>query len=183
MRHVALSALLLLFALAALPAGARAAEPTPPRGAAPRAGVPTVDLARHRGDVVVLEFMATWCGACKSAIPTVNGWHERYGSRGLRIISVSKEDADLLERFKSEAGLTSELEQDEDGALADRFGVRALPTFIVFDRDLGEVGRVVGAGPDLARVEATFKRLLDDAGPSDPGSPSFEATAAAGAAR
>lgn len=177
MRHVAVILLTTLAALA-LPGpapaedGAAAALAAPAASGEPREGVPTVDLARYRGDVLVLEFMATWCGPCKSAIPTVNGWHERY-ARGLRIVSVSKEDADLLERFKSEAGIASELEQDADGALAERFGIRAVPTFIIFDRELGEVGRVVGAGPELARVEATFKRLLDDGAPSDPGSPSF----------
>jgi thiol-disulfide isomerase/thioredoxin len=74
---------------------------------------PALDIAQWvKGDstaiekdqVYVIEFWATWCGPCRAAIPHLSELQRRYEADGLRIIGVSTEDKDVVERFVRSQG-------------------------------------------------------------------------------
>ncbi len=156
------AALVTLATLSAPAAPAPAPPQALPTGSASE--VRPADLSRYQGDVVVVSFMASWCGACRSSIPTLNRWAERYGPRGAHVVGISRESVSLLERYREEAGIEFELTHDAGGALSVQYEVRALPTFLVLDRD-GEVrGRFKGAGGTLKRISALVESLLGDSG-------------------
>ena len=113
-----------------------------------------------KGKVVVVEFWATWCAACAAASPRLRGWHEKYGPRGLRIVSVSTEPWETIEaHFKGKLPPYTVVADDQEKTTA-RFRVPAIPTFVVVGRD-GKVRFVdVGAGERLDAVEAAFLPLL-----------------------
>jgi thiol-disulfide isomerase/thioredoxin len=97
---------------------------------------PSVDLARYRGQVVVVDFWASWCKPCRQSIPWLNGLRSRYGAQGLVIIGVNvdAERADA-ERFLRDVPIDFEVVYDPSGALAEKFGVKGMPSSFVFDRD------------------------------------------------
>src|SRR5437764_6488 len=64
-----------------------------------------VKLSEYRGRVVLLDFWATWCGACRDEIPRFVELQSKYGAQGLQIIGVSMDDGpepvrDYFERLK-----------------------------------------------------------------------------------
>jgi|GEM_PF-2841554 len=133
---------------------------------APAASAPIapVDLSSYRGDVVVVEFFATWCDACKSTMSTLSGWADRYGSEGLQVVNVSSEDESLLERYREAQSLHTVVATDPDGALARRHGVRVLPTIVVLDRSGKPRGRFIGGGRNLPQIEKLFRELMREGG-------------------
>jgi len=96
----------------------------------------TLDLARYRGKVVVVDFWASWCKPCRQSIPWLNGLRSRYGAQGLVIVGVNVDaergDAD---RFRREVPIEFEVLYDPQGTLARQFDLQGMPSTLVFDRD------------------------------------------------
>ena len=53
------------------------------------ASQPTIDLARYRGQVIVVDFWASWCKPCRESIPWLNQMRARHGARGLVVLGVN----------------------------------------------------------------------------------------------
>jgi thiol-disulfide isomerase/thioredoxin len=96
----------------------------------------SLDLARFHGQVVVVDFWASWCKPCRQSIPWLNDLRARYGADGLVIIGVNV-DADHAdaERFQRDVPIDFEVIYDPQGKLAEQFGVKGMPSSFVFDRE------------------------------------------------
>ena len=98
-------------------------------------GADPLDLARHRGHVVIVDFWASWCKPCRQSIPWLNAMRERYAASGLTIIGVNvdaeRTDAD---RFLRDVPIEFEVVFDPKGDLAKQFKVQGMPSSYVFDR-------------------------------------------------
>jgi peroxiredoxin len=120
-------------------------------------------LGALRGKVVVLEFWATWCGACRALLPTLNAWQERYQSGGATVVSVTTDPVEKAAHDAAQLGLVYPVLSDPDGLTAQAYQAFALPTLFVIDRR--GVVRDVSVGYDpqrIAEIEATVARLLSD---------------------
>ena len=94
-----------------------------------------LDLTRHRGKVVIVDFWASWCKPCRQSIPWLNELRGRYGAQGLVIIGVNV-DAERSEadRFLREVPIEFDVVYDPEGALAEQFKVQGMPSSFLFDR-------------------------------------------------
>ena len=123
----------------------------------------SLDLAQYRGEVVVLDFWASWCKPCRQSIPWLNEMHSRYGAKGLRIIGVNV-DAERgdAEKFLRETPIQFSVLFDPKGELATRYSLQGMPTTLIFDRDGKQVATHLGfqASKKAAR-EAGLKTLLE----------------------
>jgi len=122
-------------------------------------------LRSMRGRVVVLEFWATWCGACRALQPTLNAWHDRYPARQAQIVSVTIDSALQAASDAAQLGLRYSVLSDPEGQTARLYQAFALPTLFVIDR--AGVVREVSVGYDPARLralEATVERLIAEPG-------------------
>lgn len=138
--------------------------------ASPPAGDPGLDLSRWRGQVVLLDFWASWCGPCKQSIPWMARMEEKYGGRGLVVVAVDlDEDPDLGARFLARLGVSFVPISDPQGRLAETYGLSVMPSSLLFDRAGRPVYRHEGfhAG-DVELYERHLVELLDDRGPATP---------------
>ena len=134
-------------------------------GAAPFVAEP-LDLARHRGRVVIVDFWASWCKPCRQSIPWLNTMRARYGASGLTIIGVNvdaeRHDAD---RFLHDVPIEFEVVFDPKGDLARQFKVQGMPSSYVFDRTGKMVETYVGfRDAKKEEHEAALRNLLNPTG-------------------
>ena len=133
--------------------GDMAQEPAVPFGEpAPDFALPALDgaevrLADQQGQVVLVDFWATWCGPCKEELPHIETFHRQYGDSGLRVLALSTDmDDDAVQPFIDEHDYTFTV-LHADNAVQSDYGVSGIPVVYLVDRQ----GRVrwhrVGFGP------------------------------------
>lgn len=117
---------------------------------------------QFKGNVLVLDFWATWCGPCIAEIPELNRLQEKYADKGLKVIGVTlasgepKEVKPFIIRNKMKYTV---LMGDDDQAYD--FNLVGFPTTYLITRDLKIYRKYIGAGPGKAvRLEADIQSLL-----------------------
>lgn len=137
----------------------------PIEATAPTTGI-TPTLANLRGNVVVLDFWATWCRPCRVAMRHFSDWHQRFGARGLEVVGLTDEAPPVVTRFSRAMRVPYVLCTDPAARTAARYGVAAIPTMFVIDR-AGVIRHVsVGISPaEIPVVEALLDRLLSESIP------------------
>lgn len=123
-------------------------------------------LSDYRGEVVLLECWATWCGPCKQVIPHMRQIRDAYGPKGLKIISVSDEGAGTIEPFIKNNNMDYPVAQ-ATGVLG-KFGRRTIPSAWLIDAS----GVVVWEGHPGQLTGQTVDAALSGAVTSGPGSAS-----------
>jgi len=113
----------------------------------PKVGGGTMKLSDQRGKVVVLDFMATWCGPCEVEIGHLKEIYQAYGT-SLVIISIDVDESEtdgLLIPYASEQGITWPILRDiSDVSSTTGYEVSSIPTLVVINQDGYIVSRNVG---------------------------------------
>lgn len=119
-----------------------------------------VQLSRHRGKLVLLNFWATWCPPCREEMPMFSRWQKQLQARGLQVIGVSMDDdGSEVERFMAQYPVSYPIVMG-DAKFARQFGgVLGLPLTYLIDAQGRVVARYQGEA-DLATMEAKVKELL-----------------------
>ncbi len=95
-----------------------------------------VGLEDYRGQVVLLNFWATWCAPCRIEMPLLQSTFESFKDQGLVILGIDfDEPADLVDAFGDELGLTFPLLLDPGGKVQQQYKVRGYPTTVILDRE------------------------------------------------
>jgi thiol-disulfide isomerase/thioredoxin len=148
-----------------------------PRGAvadapAPRANHPAPDFAladlsgaqvrlgELRGQVVLVNLWATWCGPCRAEMPMIQAAYEQYREQGFTVLAVNaREDPQMVAAYMAEGRLSFPALLDRDGAVAAAYEAGVMPSSFFIDR--AGVVRAVYKGP-MARsvIAGTVEQLL-----------------------
>ncbi len=94
-------------------------------------------LTDYRGDVVVLNIWATWCGPCRTEMPSMEALHTALAPKGLKIVAVSVDDAGEAQKirdFVKDFQLTFEVLHDTSGSIQSIYRSTGVPETIVIDR-------------------------------------------------
>jgi thioredoxin-like negative regulator of GroEL len=119
-----------------------------------------LSLPQLAGRLVVMDFWATWCPACRESIPELRELSRKYPDQ-LVLISVSEDNKDAQWRdFVSKHQMTWNQYRDSDHHILDAFNVHAFPTYLVIDGDGVVKQRFVGMNPEESIVHR-LKQYLD----------------------
>lgn len=127
-------------------------------------------LSEHRGQVVFVNFWATWCPPCREEMPALERLFQQTKKDGLVMLAVSVDaDSKVVAPFLTEHRFTFVVGLDPQMRLADAYGVRALPASFIIDRE----GRLaaLALGPrqwDSATGQALVQGIGRGASPSAP---------------
>ena len=122
-----------------------------------------VQLSRLRGNVVVLDFWATWCPPCRAAVPHLSMLQDKYRSRGLVVLGLNldTDDKDLM-NFVNQTRITYTLVRSDE-AVSNAYHVSGIPRVILIDRNGSMRGDWVGFTPEIGEeMEKSIAALLDE---------------------
>ncbi len=94
-------------------------------------------LSDYRGEVLVLNIWATWCGPCRQEMPSMEALYKDLGPKGLKIVAVSIDDAGMeqkIREFAAEYELSFEILHDAAGAIQSIYRTTGVPETFVVDR-------------------------------------------------
>lgn len=163
-RTLATLALGLFLGCASPPRPAAQVERPVPRDAVVVRDGRQVSFDELKGKVVVLAFFATWCPACKQAMPAIDRFARSREDEDLVVIAVDEDDrAEDVARFVETTKLRMPVEMDAGSRLAKAFSIPTLPAVVVVDRE-GVVRTVVGGyhrDGEIAAISEQATALLD----------------------
>lgn len=135
--------------------------PAPAYEAATLDGAP-VTLASLRGEVVLLNVWATWCGPCREEIPYLSDLSRAEGTRGLKIIGVSidtRADQQKVADLAAQLGMPYDIWLDPDDRISRLFRASGVPASVLIDRQGVLRWRHLGV---VRETTAGFRETLED---------------------
>lgn len=118
-----------------------------------------VQLRDLRGQVVLLNFWASWCGPCRLEMPVIEKLHQEFHEKGLRVFGVNDEDIDVIRDYVAEHEYSFPTLVDPEQQAITLYRVRGIPTMVVIDRE----GKIARYRTGLSR-EAELRSWLKKSG-------------------
>jgi peroxiredoxin len=98
-------------------------------------GATKVSLSQYRGQVVMLNFWATWCGPCRQEMPLLDAMYKRYKSMGFTLIGVNVEpDSKAAEEFLAKLPVSFPVAFDTESKVSKLYNVQGMPNSVIIDR-------------------------------------------------
>ena len=123
----------------------------------PTADLPAVDfslkdlsgqeqnLSSYAGKLVFLNFWATWCGPCRTEIPSMEELYLELQNQGFVIVALNSQETDeQVADFVENVGMSFPVLLDTDGRVGAAYSIRAIPTTYIIDPQGYILGRMVG---------------------------------------
>jgi len=119
-------------------------------------------LEEYRGQVVLINFWASWCGPCRQEMPLLDRLHHRYEDTGFAVLGVNVEgEAAPAQEIVDKTNVTFPILIDDGQKVSELYNLQAMPSTVVIDRD-GVVRYIhLGYKPgDEAKYVEVVKKLI-----------------------
>ncbi|WP_444883052.1 TlpA family protein disulfide reductase [Microbulbifer sp. PSTR4-B] len=139
--------------------GISAAEPSRDFTLASNQGA-NLRLAEQRGEVIMLNFWASWCGPCRQEMPLLDQLHERYSAAGFQVwgVNVDAHRSDA-EKLLGKIPVDFPILFDSTSEVSKMYGIDAMPSTVFIDRD-GNVRHIHKGYRD--GDEAAYKKIIKE---------------------
>ncbi len=107
-----------------------------------------INLKDYEGNLIILNFWATWCAPCKEEMPSLDSLQKNKNLDNLKIfpINIGQENVEKSLNFFEDLKIKNlDLYFDSTITLAKKFGLRGIPTTILFNKDGLEFARIIGS--------------------------------------
>lgn len=99
-------------------------------------GGKNLKLSEMTGNVVLINFWASWCGPCRQEMPLLNALHNKYEALGFTVLGVNvEEDVNNARGFLKKFPVDFPVLMDSTNQVSKQYKVIAMPTTVVVDRD------------------------------------------------
>jgi peroxiredoxin len=119
----------------------------------------TWTLKDLRGQVVLVNFWATWCPPCRREMPDLEALYHHFKKQGFVVLAISDEDERKVRPFIDENGFTYPILLDPGRKVHQQYDIEGIPKSFVYDRD----GKLVAQAIDM-RAKRQFVEMLAQAG-------------------
>lgn len=125
-------------------------------------------LSGNRGNLILLNFWATWCGPCREEMPSMEQLSRSFGGQGFTVLAVNqRESAAQVERYMKTNGLNFRAPLDTDGRVSASYRVYGIPATYLIDANGQAIGMKSGTRDWAAReVVDVFRKLIAAGGGS-----------------
>ena len=121
--------------LIALPVVAAAPSGPAPEFTLPEKGGGQVALAKYKGQVVMLNFWASWCGPCRQEMPLLESIYKKYNRLGFTLIGVNVEpDSNAANEWLKQTPVSFPILYDKESKVSKMYDVAGMPSTVIIDR-------------------------------------------------
>ena len=118
----------------------------------------------YDGEIVLIDFWATWCGPCHAQADILKNLHAEFAAKGVNFLAISLgEPEEIVREFIEKRPYPYPVLIDPEDQLSLDLGIYVLPTIMVIDRE----GTVAYIEPGVSTAE-TLRRVLYEAGVEHP---------------
>jgi peroxiredoxin len=101
----------------------------------PARGGTNLSLSQYKGQVVMINFWATWCGPCRQEMPLLDAMYKKYKGMGFTLIGVNVEpDSKAAEKFLQGMPVTFPVAFDAESRVSKLYNVQGMPSTVIVDR-------------------------------------------------
>ncbi len=98
-----------------------------------------IRLSEYRGQVVLINFWASWCGPCRQEMPHLDAIHRKYEPMGFTVFGVNVEqDRSMADKVLRDIPVSFPILYDDSNQVSELYGVDAMPATVLVDRN-GEI--------------------------------------------
>lgn len=119
-------------------------------------------LSEEAGNIVIVNFWASWCGPCREELPAFEALYQNYADLGVTVYAVNvDDDSSKASSLLKDINVTFPVLFDPDGDVSQLYDVSAMPTTVMIDRDGN--ARVIHKGyksGDESKYEEALNALL-----------------------
>lgn len=115
-------------------------------------------LSEQQGDVVMINFWASWCGPCRQEMPLLEALYEKYQDLGFTIWGVNvEEDSSAAKDLLKDVSVSFPILFDTENEVSKKYNLIAMPSTVLVDRDGNQRYFHAGYRPG---DEAEYERLI-----------------------
>ena len=118
-----------------------------------------VDLSKNKGNIMILNFWATWCAPCKKEMPSLDKLSEFYPNLKIYPVNLEKPNKNKTVKFYEDLNIKNlKIYFDPEFELVKLFKLRGLPISILINKEGKEFARVIG---EIDFFDYSFKKFLE----------------------